>query len=150
MGLQSLFQQCLGGHHPCICNRADQRADLLFPCISQKQLQPKQRGGLGQFLHCLHHRDQFRSGKKPRRCATPTWKVGGNWTATSMILQETTATAPHPSFKHPPSGWMRRIPVQTAYNWVLAMFRHGRIRVETDMMPAKVPGVAAHLLSLMV
>ena len=63
LGFQSLLQQCLGGHHPCICNRADQRADLLLPCLSQKQLQPKQRGGLGQFIHCLHHRDQF----DPRR-----------------------------------------------------------------------------------
>ena len=84
LGFQSLFQQCLGGHHPCICNRADQRADLLLPCPGQKQLQPKQRGRLGQFLHRLHHRDQFRSGKIPKRCATPTWKAGGNWTATSI------------------------------------------------------------------
>ena len=37
--------------------------------------------------------------------------------------------------------------LQTAYNWVLAMFRHGRIRAETDTMSAKVPGVAAHLPS---
>ena len=35
---------------------------------------------------------------------------------------------------------MRRIPVQTAYNWVLAMFRHGRIRAATATMSAQAAG----------
>ena len=97
-------------------NRADQRADLLLPHLGQKQLQPKQRGGLGQFLHRLHHRDQF----DPRRDRSGALLRPGRLVETGRqpqsILQETTGTAPLQSFKHPASGLMRRIPAQTAYN----------------------------------